>query len=189
MLAPLASMVLAAAALTVGPGAVWAQTADRDLPLTIDAAQMKLDSKRKLRLLTGNVEVARGSFSLKAEQVELRETPQGDLAVATGTAGQLASFRQRREAFDEVVEGQAERIEYETRTEVARLIGKAVLKRWRSGSLVEEITGQTVVYDHPRETFEVQGGTGSGGRVRGVVSPAPTRPAPEPARPESGGPR
>jgi lipopolysaccharide export system protein LptA len=144
---------------------------DRDAPLTIDAGQMKIDSKRRERLLTGGVELTRGSFTLKAAQVLLREGALGDTAVATGGSEQ-ASFQQRRPALNERIDGKADRIEYDTRTETVRLIDKAVLKRWRGDQLAEEVSGQMVVYDRVRETFEVQG-SAEGSRVRGVVTPSP----------------
>lgn len=191
----LAGLLLICAALSIGSVRAQALSqADRDAPLSFDAGQMRIDSKRKVRMLTGGVEITKGSFWMKAAEVELREQPQGDLAIAYGAKGQLAAFRQRRDAFDEVIDGQAERIEYDQRTEVVRLIGKAVLKRWRGGVLAEEVTGQTAAYDRVRETFEVQGGAdgSGGGRVRGVVTPsspaggAGQRPAPVPGRPSGG---
>jgi len=144
---------------------------DRDAPLLFDAGQMKIDAKRKVRLLTGDVQLTRGSFELKSQQVELRETAQGgDFAVATSAPGLQAHFRQRREGMDEVIDGQADRIEYDAKTEIVRLIGNAVLKRLRGNSITDEVSGQTIIYEHLRETFEVQG-SGAGSRVKGVVTP------------------
>lgn len=144
---------------------------DRDAPLLFDAGQMKIDVKRRVRLLTGGVQLTRGTFMLSAQQVELRETPLGsDFAVATAGAGQPARFRQRREGMDEVIEGQADLIEYDSKSETVRLIGNALLKRLRGSVVTEEVSGQTVVYEHSRETFEVLGGS-SGSRVKGVVTP------------------
>lgn len=145
---------------------------DRDAPLLFDAGQMKIDAKRKVRLLTGGVELTRGSFMLSSQQVELRETVQGgDVAIATSGNGQQAHFRQRREGVEEVIDGRADRIEYDGKTEVVHLIGNAVLKRLRGTVVTEEVSGQTIIYEHTKETFEVQGGGGSGSRVKGVVTP------------------
>jgi len=166
LLVALGSVLVSATVLAQG-----LPDADRNAPLSIDAGQMKIDTKRRVRLLSGGVELTRGGFWLKSAQVELREAAQGDVAVATGVAGEPAVFRQKREALDELIEGRAERIEYDTRAEIVRLIDKAVLKRWRGGVLAEEVTGQVVVYDHLRETFEVQGG-GPGSRVKGLVTPS-----------------
>lgn len=154
---------------------------DRDVPLQFDAGQMKIDGKRKVRLLTGNVQLTRGTFWLASQQVELRETAQGsDFAIATSGSGQQAHFKQKREGLDEIIDGQADRIEYDARTEIVRLIGNAMLKRLRGDEVTEQVTGQTIIYEHGKETFEVQGGSG-GARVKGVVTPQP-KSAPEGAR-------
>lgn len=176
----IALRALVVAWLTVplcAPGSVQAAEAgasasDRDVPLLFDAGQMKIDAKHKVRLLTGGVEMTRGSFLLTSQQVELRELPQGgDLAIATSGGGQQARFRQRREGLDEVIDGQADRIEYNGRTEVVHLIGNARLKRLRGEVVTEEVSGQTIIYEHAKETFEVLGGGSTGSRVRGVVTP------------------
>lgn len=166
-------------AAPAAPGAAAAH--DRDVPLQFDAAQMKIDGKRKVRVLTGDVQLTRGTFWLSSQQVELRETAQGgDFAVATAGAGQQARFKQKREGLDEIIDGQADRIEYDARTEIVRLLGNALLKRLRGDEVTEQVTGQVIIYEHGKETFEVQGG-GSGSRVKGVVTPQP-KPAQEGAR-------
>jgi lipopolysaccharide export system protein LptA len=146
---------------------------DRDVPLQFDAGQMKIDGKRKVRVLTGNVQLTRGTFWLASQQVELRETPQGtDFAIATSGNGQQAHFKQKREGLDEIIDGQADRIEYDAATETVHLLGNALLKRLRGDEVTEQVTGQVIVYVHGKETFEVQGGSG-GSRVKGVVTPQP----------------
>lgn len=164
---------MSAMALPVAAQAPAAAAHDRDVPLQFDAGQMKIDAKRRVRMLTGGVQLTRGTFWLSSQQVELRETAQGgDLAIATSGAGQQARFKQRREGLDEVIDGQADRIEYDSKTETVRLIGNALLKRLRGTEVTEEVSGQIIVYEHGRETFEVQGGS-SGSRVKGVVTPQP----------------
>jgi lipopolysaccharide export system protein LptA len=156
-----------------------AAKADKEVPLTFDAGQMRIDGKRKVRVLSGGVELTRGGFVLKASEVEVRDAGNGQVAVALSSAGQLATFRQKREGLDESVEGQADRIEYETTTGLVRMTGKAWLRRLRGSTVSEEVSGQSIVYDQERETFEVQGGAagvGSGantGRIKGVVTPRP----------------
>jgi lipopolysaccharide export system protein LptA len=153
---------------------VHAERADKELPLEIDAGQVRFDGKRKVRTLSGGVEIRRGSLLIKAQQIELRETPEGEVAFALGTPGAPASFRQKRDGLDELVEGQAQRIDYDSATETIKLEQQAQLKRWMGTRLAEDLSGQTIVYDHARDTFEVSGGTAAGessGRVRAVVAP------------------
>ncbi|MFM2065200.1 MAG: hypothetical protein RLZZ584_109 [Pseudomonadota bacterium] len=171
-----------------------AERADREMPLEIDAGQVRIDGKRKVRTLSGGVEIRRGSLLIRAQQIELRETPDGEVAVALGSAGVPASFRQKRDGVDELVEGQAMRIDYDSASETLKLDHSAQLKRWMGTRLAEDLSGQTIVYDHARDTFEVNGGaagspagsSGDGsGRVRAVVAPRSGSPARAPARPAS----
>lgn len=165
------ALLLSALAVTA-----QAERADRDLPLEFNAGQLKIDGKRKLQLLTGGVEITRGTLMLKADQIELRETPAGQVAVALGSEAQPATFRQKRDGLDEVIEGQAQRIEYDTVSQTVRFSQQAQVRLLRAGVLADQISGQTIVYDHGRDAIEIQGGAAdgsSGGRVRGIVTPRP----------------
>lgn len=152
---------------------VQAEKADREQALTFDAGRMVLDGKRKIRTLSGGVEITRGTLVLKAAQIELKETAQGQLATAFGGDGQPATFRQKREGLDEIVEGQARRIEYDSVTETVRFVDQAQVRVLRGGVAADQVTGQTIVYNHARDVFEVQGAgsAATGGRVKGVVTP------------------
>lgn len=169
-----------------------AERADSSQPLAFDAGRMVLDGKRKVRVLSGGVEISRGTLLLKAAQVELKETPQGgQFAIATAADGQLVTFRQKREGVDETVEGQSRRIEYDSVSETVRFIGQAQVRVLRAGAPADQVSGQTIVYDHGRDVFEVQGGTSASaqpaapgaasGRVRGVLTPRPAGAASRPA--------
>jgi lipopolysaccharide export system protein LptA len=171
---------------------VHAEKADSEQALTFDAGRMVLDGKRKIRTLSGGVEITRGTLVLKAAQIELKETAQGQFATASSADGQPATFRQKREGLDEIVEGQARRIEYDTVTETVRFIDQAQVRVLRGGVPADQVTGQTIVYNHARDVFEVQGGGGAtstggtGGRVKGVVTPRKsTGAAAEPVSPET----
>jgi lipopolysaccharide export system protein LptA len=170
-----------------------AERADSEQPLTFDAGRMVLDGKRKVRVLSGGVEITRGTMLLKAAQVELKEQAQGaQLAIATAADGQLVQFRQKREGVDEVIDGQSRRIEYDSLTETVRFIGQAQVRVIRAGTPADQVSGQVIVYDHKRDVFEVQGSgagsatspaaVGSSGRVRGVLTPRPTSPSAETPR-------
>jgi lipopolysaccharide export system protein LptA len=173
-----------AAALAIGTcfiGAglpAWAEKTDRDQPLTFSADRMRLDEKRRVRVLSGDVEIAKGTLLIRAAQIELRETPQGTVAMATGSAGKPATFRQKRDGVDEVVEGQAQRIDYDARNDTVRFTHQASVRRYRGSVLADEISGQSISYDAVSEVIEVQGAAsgsnaGSSGRVRGVLAPTP----------------
>lgn len=160
-------------ALVLGPAA-WAERADRDQPLRFTADSLRYDDARRVNVLTGRVEVTKGTLVLRADRVEVRQSPEGHhSATATGTA-EPASFRRKREGVDEHIEGRASRIDYDSRTDTLRLSGHAVIRRLRGPDVADEITGQTITYDNVAETFSVQGGAegGGDGRVRGVLTPS-----------------
>ena len=161
---------------------VQAEKSDSEQALAFDAGRMVIDGKRKIRTLSGGVEITRGTLVLKAAQIELKETAQGQFATASGSDGQPATFRQKREGLDEYVEGQARRIEYDTVSETVRFIDQAQVRVLRAGVPADQVTGQTIVYNHARDVFEVQGGGGTvpggaGGRVKGVVTPRKSTPS------------
>lgn len=184
-------LMLVLAVVLAGQGSpVHAEKSDREQALTFDAGRMVLDGKRKVRTLSGGVEITRGTLVLKAGQIELKEIAQGQFATATGADGQPATFRQKREGLDEFVEGQARRIEYDTVSETVRFIDQAQVRVLRGGVPVDQVTGQTIVYNHARDVFEVQGGVaatpgGAGGRVKGVVTPRKSTGSGDVASPEA----
>jgi len=176
------TLVLSLAALLVAPLA-QAEKADRNKPMVIEANQPgTLDIARQVVVFAGSVVIAQGTLSIRAERVEVRERPDGyRSATALGTPGKPASFRQKRDAVDEFVEGSAERIEFDSRGDVVRFVGAAQVRRLRGAATADEITGSVITYDNGNETFSVQGGAPaaagasapSTGRVRVVLTPRP----------------
>jgi lipopolysaccharide export system protein LptA len=173
-LAPL----LAAALLAALPAA--AEKADRGKPLTIEAdLPGTLDLINQVIVFSGNVVMAQGTMAIRAERVEVRERADGHRsATALGNAGKPASFRQKREGVDETIEGQAERIEYDSRGDVVKFSGSAQVRRMRGTTPADEVSGAVITYDNGNETFSVQGaattpGVAGNGRVRVVITPRP----------------
>lgn len=185
----LAFCLLLAAAL---PSA-RAEKADRSKPLTIEADQPgTLDLAKQVVVFNGNVVVAQGTMAMRAERVEVRERADGHRsATALGSNGKPASFKQKRDAVDETIEGTAERIEYDSRGDVVRFVGNAQVRRLRAGVAADEISGAVITYDNGNETVSVQGaptsaaGAASGptnGRVRVTITPKPDPAASAPSR-------
>jgi lipopolysaccharide export system protein LptA len=137
-----------------------------------------VDLQRQVVVFNGNVVISQGSMVLRAERVELRETPDGYRAAsATGSPGKPATWRQRRDGVDETVEGAADRIEFDGRADTLRLLGNGAVRRLRGSTVADEITGAAIVWDNTAEVFKVQGGAATAanptGRVRAVLSPRP----------------
>jgi lipopolysaccharide export system protein LptA len=157
--------------LLLGAGSVSA--ADRSQqPLVFSADQMRIDERQKIRVLSGQVELTRGGLQIRADRVELRGLPGEERLTATAADGSKVRFHQVQEtpaASGDVVEGLAERIEFDARAEVLRLTGQSVLRRWRGGAMADEMSGHSIIYDRNRDTWEVSGQ--QSGRVRGVLTP------------------
>lgn len=163
--------------------AAWAATplraekADRSKPMTIEADQPgSVDLQRQVVIFNGNVVISQGTMVLRADRVELRERPDGYReAKAVGTAERPASFRQKRDGVDETVEGAAERIEFDAKTDTLRFVGNAAVRRLRAGVVADEITGSLITWDNTNELFRVTGGavtpSNPTGRVRAVLAP------------------
>ncbi len=158
------------ALLMVG-GPAHAERADRSKPLDIMADQQgTIDMLKRVIVFTGNVVITKGTLTIKADRVEVREGADGfRTAVATG-AGRAATFRQKRDGVDEYIDGQAERLEYEERRELIRFVNNATVRRLRGSTVGDEITGNLVTYDGTSELFTV-----SGGAPRPSGSPAPAQ--------------
>ena len=120
--------------------------------------------------------------------------------VVKAEAGKRAFFRQKRDtapgAPEEFVEGEAEVIEYNGRTDDVKLIRRGQLRRYTGGKLSDDIMGSVITYNNLTDVFTVDGEkrsnlpssapAGSGGRVRAILAPKATpgsSPAPAPAQP------
>jgi lipopolysaccharide export system protein LptA len=172
-----AAALLAAGFVLCAAGAAQAEKADRGKPLIIEADRPgTLDLQRQVMVFSGNVNISQGTMVIRADRVELREAADGyRSATAIGSAGQPASFRQKRDGVDETVEGVADRIEYDSRAETLRFVGNGAVRRLRGTVTADEITGAVIVWDAASEVFSVAGGAASpanpSGRVRAVLSP------------------
>jgi lipopolysaccharide export system protein LptA len=170
----LAALAIAACAALGVPGA-RAERADRYKPTNVEADRMQYDDLKQVNVFTGSVVLTKGTITLRGDRLVLRQDPEG---YQHGTAtGRLASFRQKRDGVDEWVEGYAEEIVYDGRTETVTLTGRAKVRRLEGTRVVDEIDGAVIVYDGRTEQFDVDGGSASGpavsggGRVRVTIQP------------------
>jgi lipopolysaccharide export system protein LptA len=162
-----------------------AEKADRYQKMEVESDQPgKVDLQNQIVVFNGNVVVSKGTMSIRAGRIEVRETPDGyHHATALGAPGTLATFRQKREGVDEYIEGEAEKLEYDSKADTIRFTGKASVKRLRGKSVADEVSGAQITYDNTAEIFTVAGGASAAtpnnpsGRVRAVLSPRQDSPA------------
>lgn len=174
-----------AAALVAGllcVGAAQAARADRDQPMSAEADALRYDDATQTSVFTGNVVVTKGTIIIRGGRVEVRQGAQGN---QFGTiTGSPAFFRQRRDVGDEFIEGEAQRIEYDSQADTVRFIGSAVLRRYKGTQVNDETSGSLITYNSGNDTFAVDGGAVSrtpgnpAGRVRAMLTPVPKNSAP-----------
>ena len=151
----------------------FAERADREKPVTLEADKMSVDDLSKVQVYEGRVVLLQGTLSIRADKIVVKQDADGFRhGIATGKPGNLASFREKREGVDEYVEGWAERIEYDAKGDKAELFVQARLKRD-----LDEVRGNYISYDGKTEYFLVNSGGASAsgsnpqGRVRAVIQP------------------
>jgi lipopolysaccharide export system protein LptA len=157
----------------VSAATVYADKSDRDKPINLEADRVTVDDAKQIATFTGSVVLTQGTMILRGDRMEVRQDKSG---FKQGTTwGSLAYFRQKREGYDDFIEGWAERIEYDSRADKVQMFNRAMLKRGQ-----DEVRGSYISYDVGTEFFQVTGGapksaTGpaSNGRVRAIMQPTP----------------
>ena len=190
MKAKLLALCLLLAAL---PTVVLAEKGDREKPINVEADRVSIDDIKKVQIFEGNVVMSQGTLQLRTSKLVVTQDADGfQKGVATGGANGLARFRQKRDGKDEYIEGEAERIEHNSRDEQTEFFVRAWVK-----SGLDEVKGHYIFYDALTEKYLV---TNTGGdskkatgapqaRVRAIIQPRSKTPpaadntAPLPLRP------
>jgi lipopolysaccharide export system protein LptA len=172
----LTAVALASLAATAPPAR--AEKADRFKPLNTESdLPGRIDLLNQVVVLNGNVVVTKGTMVIRAARIEVRESPDGyHTAIAYGSPAQHATFRQKRDEPDEWIEGDAERLEYDGKSDIVRFVNNASWRRLHGAEVTDEINGNLITYDSATEVVNVVGGAPAtaanpGGRVRAVLTP------------------
>ena len=159
-----------------------AEKADRNKPMNIEADALRYDDLKQTSVFTGKVVMTKGTIVIRGARVDVRQDADGyQYGVVTAEPGKLAFYRQKREAVDEFIEGEAEIIEYDGKADRVKFIKRAELRRYRGATLNDEMVGSLITYDNTTEVFNVDGGPASpatGGRIRAVLAPRGSASAP-----------
>jgi lipopolysaccharide export system protein LptA len=156
--------------VSILPGMLYAEQADRDKPVSIEADRLTVDDIKKESVFEGNVTVSQGTLLLKADKVVVRQDPGGfNYAYAYGKP---AHFRQKRDESDEYVEGQGERLEYDGKADKMHVYTNAEIHKG-----ADEVKGDYITYDATNGFYQVVGGPSvttplnPKGRVRATIQP------------------
>lgn len=161
----------------------YAEKADREKPINIEADRFSIDDIKKVQLFEGNVVLIQGTLQLLTSRLTVTQDADGfQKGVATGGANGLARFRQKREGVDEYIEGEAERIDHDARDEITEFFVRGWVKNGQ-----DEVKGNYIRYDALTEKYLVTTGSGQAktatgapqARVRAIIQPKNKNPVPE----------
>ena len=172
--------ILAVVALSLASLSASAERADSLKQAKIDFGDAHIDEVTQTRIFTGNVVLTRGTLLIKADKAVLKESPEGYMSVIlTAAPSQPATFRQKRDGGNDLwVEGQAQRIEYDERTELVKLFSNAIVRQLENGRLSSEVDGAFISYDNRTEVANVRNdasGQTKPGQGRNTLIIAPRR--------------
>lgn len=165
----LLNLLLCGSLLLGVAGRAWAEAADRDKPIDLEADTMKVDDAKQISTYTGNVILTQGTLEIRADKLIVREDKEG--FQHSTSLGNPTTFKQKLEGKSEYIQGSAQRIEYDGRMDKVQLYTKAWVKRGE-----DVVHGDYIMYDANAEYAEVIGGnsqsaTPGSGRVRAVIQP------------------
>lgn len=193
---PFVSLIVVAGILLVTALPAAAEKADRDKPMNAEADALRYDDLKQTSVFTGNVVITKGTTIVRGARVEVSQDPQGyQQATSTAAPGKLAYYRKKRDGVDEYIEGEGERIEYDSKADTVKFIRRAVVRRYAGTTLLDETTGAAISYDNNTDVFTVDGGeknrsaANPSGRIRAMLSPRTTASAPAAAPPPGTAPR
>mgnify|MGYP001165936111 FL=1 len=149
-----------------------ADRADRDKPVNLEADRVDLDDAKKEGVFVGSVTLTQGTLTIKADKIIVKQDAEGfQYGIAYGNP---AHFRQKREGYDEYIEGFSERLEYDGKNDKVQMFTNARMQRGG-----DEVRGDYISYNAVTEFYQVIGGGKSAnsgdpqGRVHAVIQPKP----------------
>ena len=152
-----------------------AEKADREKPINLEADSISMDDINKVQVLEGNVILTQGTMQILTAKLVVTQDADGfQKGVASGGANGLARFKQKRDGRDDYIEGEAERIVHDARSEKTEFFVRGWVK---SGE--DEVKGHYISYDALTEKYLVTNGAGETksatgapqARVRAIIQP------------------
>ncbi|HYD78232.1 MAG TPA: lipopolysaccharide transport periplasmic protein LptA [Paucimonas sp.] len=158
--------------------AVHAETSDTEKATAIQADSSTYDDIKQVLTYNGNVTLTRGTLTIKADKIVVTKDPAGyQYAKIYAAPNGVATFRQKRNGPGNLwFEGQAQRIEYDDKTEVVKLLSNALIRRLDGNRPTDEMQGEFISYDSRTEFVSVNNSPSGqskpgAGRVKAVIHP------------------
>ena len=150
-----------------------AEKADREKATKVEANRMTSDEARRISIFEGNVLLTKGTITVRAERIVVRQDADGfQYASASGAP---VRFRQKGDPVGGQegvwIDGEALRVEIDEKNERIELHENARITRDK-----DEVRGSYILYDQRSEFFSVSSAKGApasspGERVRAVIQP------------------
>ena len=149
---------------------VYALKSDDQQDMHLDANSAKLDYKNKTTVFTGNVIITRGSIVVHADNGTASEDQEGQRVITLH--GTPVTFSQLQEDGDKV-EGQGNQFDFNTKTHLAILSGRARIKKGKSIIIGDKITYNTETQVYSADTTSANGiNKQKSGRVKIILDQA-----------------
>lgn len=135
----------------------FAEKADQDKPLILEAEKVSVNDVKQIYELNGQILLIKGSIVVTGEDGHIEVDPEGyEFVDVKGSPETIASFRQRREGVaDEFMQGTANQVTYNAKTEVLTLTGDASLKRLLNVQMLDQLRGWKIEYDDVKQYYRV----------------------------------
>ena len=155
-----------------------AEKADSQKTAYISAEQNVSDLKTNTTTFSGNVELTRGTLTVHAARAVVTESAEkAGTFVLFGEAGTPVSFRQKRDGGPDLwLEGSADRVEYNDKSEIVKFISKAKVRYMEGKRMLQEQVGEFLSYDGLNDVFIATNSSSGkhvpgGGRVTLTIEP------------------
>ena len=144
------------------------------------SSSANMDEYRKRYNYIGQVRMTQGSRLLTADKVAIKQDAAGfSKSVATGSAQKLAYVKQRENDGKGWMEGWAERIEYDDRTDKFIFFDQARIK-----TSTDDAKGEVIIYDNVTERYQI---LAKGQPIPEIGKALPAQPAAAPHPPKATG--
>ncbi len=132
-----------------------AEKADKNKPIALSSDKAQFDDVNQIYHLENNVLLIKGTLIIRGEKAHVKIDPEGyQLATIFAKPGGLASLKQRRDTgLDEYIEGQADWIQYDAKSETALLVGKAKMNQLNGTKISDQVNGDRIHYDGQTEKY------------------------------------
>ena len=154
------SLQIVSSILFVGLGSsfvlpAYAEKADSQKEMVIEAEHLTSDGKSNITTATGDVLITKGTLTVRAERAIASKTPDEFQHVKFfNKPGTKVTFRQKRDGGSNLwVEGEAERAEYDEKTEFVKFIGNAKVRYLDGKKVTDEQEGEYLSYDSKNDIF------------------------------------